>query len=384
MSTGTVVCNRLALGLALSLPCLVFGADEKAPGAAADPATVKAAEAALKERGLRRQGNMLVLINEPELAKLLGDQKKLKRDVVAAGKVMAEALSLERATQQELNQLRLQRRELNAELAGVRNVDRHNRIVGQMNELSARIDEMQEDKTVDERVKAARLAYSEARERYVQQALDARKLADKLRSGWADLAHDPLAQAAVARLNQATGKTFVLEESKGLQGSIKALEKIEESVLSEAISLRRDGGDTLLVDVTMNGKHTQEMCLDSGASIVVLPHQAAERMDLAPGESAEPMILVLADGRMVKAKRILIGSVRVGKFTVQNVEGAVLPAELTHATPLLGMSFLANFKFDIDPRAGKLTMTRIEGDESQPTAAAGERPSRARKRSAGK
>lgn len=375
--------TAVALSLWASAAGVQAADDGKETAVTADPMAVKAAEAALKELGLRRQGNSLVLAGESELAKLLADQKKLKREIVVASKVLGEALAAEQAVGQQLHQFRLQRRELSAELASVKNVERHNRIVGQINEFTARIDELQEDKTSSERVKAARQDYSAARERYVQHILESRKLADTLRSRWADLAHDAAAKTAVERLSAATGKTFVLEESRNLQNLAKSLEKIEESVLSESIALRRDGGDTLLVDVTMNAKHTREMCLDSGASIVVLPYKMAEELDLTPGESAESLLLVLADGRTVQAKRILISSVRVGKFTVQNVEGAVLPAELTRASALLGMSFLVNFKFDIDPRAGKLSMTRVEGDEMQPSkTSVGEKPARSRKKDA--
>ncbi len=384
MTARNFACGLATIGLWLACARSTSAAEIDEPPKA-DAAAVKSAEAALKQHGLRRQGNMLVLINEPELSKLLNDQKKFKREIVSAGKLLAETLGIERAAQQELNQYRQQRRELNAELQNVRNVERHNRIVTQINELTARMEEIQEDKSTDNRVKETRQAYSQARERYVQLVLDARKLADKLNDRWDELAHDSQALAAVRQLNEASGKTFALQESKGLANLVRQLEKVEESVLSEAISLRRDGGDTFLVDVTFGGKHTQEMCLDSGASIVILPHAIAQRLELTPGESAEPVILVLADGRTVQAKKIMIDSVRVGKFSVQNVEGAVLPADLKYATPLLGMSFLANFKFDIDPAAATLTMTRVEGDDLPPAgSASGEKPARARKRPAGK
>ena len=78
------------------------------------------------------------------------------------------------------------------------------------------------------------------------------------------------------------------------------------------------------------------------------------------------IILVLADGRRVPAKRITIDSIRVGRFVVEDVEGAVLPAELTEASLILGMSYLSNFKFDIDPGTMKLRMTRLDGDDLEP------------------
>ena len=117
-------------------------------------------------------------------------------------------------------------------------------------------------------------------------------------------------------------------------------------------------------EVTFNGKHTKELAIDSGSSVISLPFKMASEMGLEPPGSAETVVLVLADGREVEAKRITIPTLRVGKFTVENVDAAVMPAELVRAAPILGMSFLRNFKFDINSETGKLTLTRVEAPTS--------------------
>jgi aspartyl protease family protein len=58
-----------------------------------------------------------------------------------------------------------------------------------------------------------------------------------------------------------------------------------------------------------------------------------------------------------------LNTVRVGKFTVDNVECAVLGDEAVSAEPLLGMSFLEHFKFEIDSSAKKLTMVKVSGTD---------------------
>ena len=58
-----------------------------------------------------------------------------------------------------------------------------------------------------------------------------------------------------------------------------------------------------------------------------------------------------------------LASVRVGKFTVENVECAVLGDDAVAAEPLLGMSFLEHFKFEVDAAARKLTMVKVSGTE---------------------
>jgi predicted aspartyl protease len=48
----------------------------------------------------------------------------------------------------------------------------------------------------------------------------------------------------------------------------------------------------------------------------------------------------LADGRQIPAKLIKLSTVRVGKFTAENVECVVLGEQANNAFPLLGISFL--------------------------------------------
>ena len=52
---------------------------------------------------------------------------------------------------------------------------------------------------------------------------------------------------------------------------------------------------------------------------------------------------------------------------MDNVECAVLGPEASMAEPLLGMSFLENFKFEIDAAAKKLNMVKVASSDA-PTA----------------
>ena len=167
----------------------------------------------------------------------------------------------------------------------------------------------------------------------------------------------------MARVNEATIKE---EPSPALKTMLAKLQDLEESVLSEKIPLRNDGSDTLMVSVVVDSKHTLEMCVDSGASLICLPAAMAERVGVRTGSSDPDIILELANGSRVRAKRTQIPSVRVGKFTVKNVECAVLGPEAVSAMPLLGMSFLQNFKFEIDSQEPSLTMVKVEEDGGKP------------------
>ena len=78
--------------------------------------------------------------------------------------------------------------------------------------------------------------------------------------------------------------------------------------------------------------------------------------------------LQLGDGKVVEAKQMILKSVRVGSFTVENVECAVLPPVLVAAEPALGGSFLKHFTYKLDPKAGKLHLAQFgtEGTTAKP------------------
>ena len=64
--------------------------------------------------------------------------------------------------------------------------------------------------------------------------------------------------------------------------------------------------------------------------------------------------------RRIRAHEVTVPSLRVGKFTVDNVRCAVLGPEATEAEPLLGLSFLKQFRFEIDTQKSTLTMVKVD------------------------
>ena len=80
-----------------------------------------------------------------------------------------------------------------------------------------------------------------------------------------------------------------------------------------------------MVEVTLNGKVTRTMILDSGGSTVAVPADLAKELEMVPGPNDPTIRLQLADGKIVEGKQMMLKSVRVGTFTIENVECAVLP-----------------------------------------------------------
>jgi aspartyl protease family protein len=321
----------------------------------------KAAEKILAAKGLKRSGANLLLTEETELSKALTAAPKLKKAVLDADKVVAGFEKKAADNKKLITTYTQERRKLNAAIGSMKlTIDQHNRAVTAYNELGDRINLLIENGGMEKELKAARADQNKARETYIDHVLSMQKLVEKGKQKLADLAEDSAAKAAVEQLSKATGKEYAIKESGGWQFAIRSLKKLEDAVLSEQIDLRDDGSSTLLVSVSLNGK-LKELCVDSGSSLISLPYKMARDVGLNPDSSDDEVTLVLADGRQVKAKRLLIPKVRVGKFELENVACAVMPATLPDAAPLLGMSFLGQFSFKIDTESKKLTMTKIDG-----------------------
>lgn len=119
----------------------------------------------------------------------------------------------------------------------------------------------------------------------------------------------------------------------------------------------------LTVETTLNKKVKANLMLDTGSSLVVLSSKIAVSLGIDASASVSDSVeLVLADGRKVKAQRVILGNVSVQGAEIEKVEAAVLPEQensvLTH-DGLLGMSFLKKFTFKIDQKNDKLVLEKL-------------------------
>jgi clan AA aspartic protease (TIGR02281 family) len=120
--------------------------------------------------------------------------------------------------------------------------------------------------------------------------------------------------------------------------------------------------------VTFNGKLTKPLAFDTGAASVVLPAALAAAIGLKPGKDDPTVRTQVADGSIVEAKRMTIPSVRVGKFTVQDVVCLVMPAAKEDVPPLLGQTFLKNFTHQFSGETGTLVLSQVETPEAEKVA----------------
>lgn len=117
------------------------------------------------------------------------------------------------------------------------------------------------------------------------------------------------------------------------------------------------------VETMLNKKVKANLVLDTGASLVVLSSKIAASLGIDVSDKfSDAVDLVLADGRKVGARRIILESVSVQGAEIEKVEAAVLPKQennLFTQDGLLGMSFLKKFTFKIDQKNDKLILEKL-------------------------
>ena len=249
--------------------------------------------------------------------------------------------------QQQRNLLSQQRNLLVAE---------HNQVVNQLNTLQ---EQQNKDQGQDQKLQL-NAEVAQSREKYMQAVLDLRKSVDALTAKYDELAKNPEATKALEALSASTKSKQRLGPSAKIRDAIKLLEKAERSVQSETIELHRENG--VFHVYSSLGKVPTKMIFDTGASLTTISAKLASRIGLKL-KTADPTVqLTTADGTVVEAKRLVIPSVRVGKFTVQNVECAVMPAEKGDVDPLLGQTFFKHFKVEFSAEAGRLSLKKLDTD----------------------
>jgi clan AA aspartic protease (TIGR02281 family) len=351
-----------------------------APGAAR--AGQSPSEDVLKSHGLsvRRGGSTYVLAAESEIQLKLNEVQRIFKQ-----------LSVALRRRHEFDQSALERRRLvpglleerillSQQLRAVNRQDvvLHNQLVGRFNEINDQL-HLLDMRAADPRVKQdIDNEVSQRRAQYIQAIFDLRELVDSTLRQYAELARDDTIKTALEALTSKSKSPVKLGPSRGFDENAKQLAIREKSVLSQAIEMRRTGG-VFEVDVTLNGKETTPMIFDTGASLVTLSNEFAAKIGVQPQPTDQTVELHDATGGITAAKKMTISTVRVGPFTVNNVDCAVLPADKRDVPLLLGQSFINQFTHRVDN--GRLLLSKVETNEPQSKAAATPRKTTKAKRS---
>jgi len=318
-------------------------------------------EELLASKGLRASGDLWSLPGESELNRGLREAQKIWGEITRAQRELAKAQKVVDAGDEVMLAFVGQLGKFGTMLRTVRTAEDNNRIVGAMNELRAQMMARARQLEGEEKARdrAAAAAFAKAGE-YEQLLIESRQLHGEVKSRYEALAADSEVAEAIRLCNQAAAKQSRLGPGVLFAGIDKRLAGLEAKVFSEAIPLRQGEGRLWYVPVVFNGQNTQEMAIDTGASVIALSFEHAQAVGLTPGPDARTVHAQIADGSVVACKLVFAQTVRVGKFTAENVECTVLPQGTPPSTPLLGLSFFKHFNFQIDSAQGRLIMSQID------------------------
>jgi aspartyl protease family protein len=320
------------------------------------------AKAKLADQGIRVTHAGLSLTDEADLNKAFGEAAVLKRKMAVAARDLEAIQEQDEEIHENVRELTQQNVAINRQLAASRNRYLHNQLVGAAN---ANVSEMklmmQGQEQSKKEVDRIRQSANAAREKYVEQILKTRELADAVLEKYSTLAEDKEVQSALDEWNAAAKTKFKLAPSRMLKLHLKRLQALERTVISDKISLRRQG-ESYYVSVVINGQPAQELIVDSGANTVMLPYKIAQECGVSVDASSPDVTIGTANGGRSKAKLAMADTIRIGKFTANNVQCIVLGPEATNAPALLGMSFLNRYKFELNAQGSTLSMMEVTAE----------------------
>jgi clan AA aspartic protease (TIGR02281 family) len=327
------------------------------------PDVVSKAEKFLEGVKLRRSGKTIQSTDTAIVSRAISGLAREKRKLRLVRQEWQLVVDRLAALRLELQRLNAQTGELSLQLARVPagDVTANNRIVGLLNATNAltkaKVTEREQTKKL---LSAKRDVLDDAETKYAETILAIRRDFTAARDKLAVALADQKVQIALKVIHANFETPEGLDADKILAALDKRIQRIEQEIFSESIPLDSERG-SLYVDVVV-GKKMVRMVVDSGASLVTLPIKTASELGIVVPIDARVLKMVLADGRSIPARAVTLPRMRVGEFEAENVEAAVLDAAASNAEPLLGLSFLRNFKTELDPAGKTLKMLRVDAD----------------------
>ncbi len=326
------------------------------------PEVVAKAEGYLEEVQLRRSGKSIQSTKSTELSRALSALAKKQRDVRLVQQSWQNAEKQLAANRNLLQALNVQLGELNLQLARVAggDVQANNRLVGLIEATRAQVQSaLANRETLKNQLAEQRSKLTIAETAYAETVLAIRADYERLNSDVKSAIERKETQIALSVMSTNFDTPKELTSEVVLQSLDKRLKSFEKEIFREAIPLEVASSGALHTTVVVGTKPVR-MIVDSGAALVTLPVKTALELGIEIPLEARSLKMVMADGRTIPAKSIVLPRVRIGQFEAKNVEAAVLDPIATDAEPLLGMSFLGHFKFEINANEKTISMLRVE------------------------
>jgi aspartyl protease family protein len=347
----------------LTVSLKASAAGEDAPAKFADEVVGKA-EVVLAEAGIKRSGKSFMATETAEIARAISGLTRDRRELRLVYQDWKQVSDRIDGIRTELERLNLQDGQYNLQLATLAadDVTTQNKIVGLINATRAQSRSLvtERDRLKETLLPEKRDALNKSESKYAETVLGIRRAYLELETRIDHALKDSKIEIAlkVMSTNFETPKT--ISAAAVLTSLDKRIQKIEQEIFSENIQLDVERG-SLFVPVSIDGKSTR-MVVDSGATLVSLPAETATELGIQVPADARTLQLIMADGRTINARSVVLKKIRVGQFEAENVAAAVLDPIAAGAEPLLGMSFLQNFKFEIDSTSKSLKMLRVSAE----------------------
>jgi clan AA aspartic protease (TIGR02281 family) len=326
-------------------------------------------------RGLTHMGFWLILPDEADVHAKIDSLRAAKFQARAenaahlnsTSDLKSDEDSLE-AEEQQFNQLndQVNRSAAYGKTLSKKDPDKYNSWVDEYNMLLGKRAAL----AIDIQTKITRLnelqkpsAASSARSNYIGLAMELSAKAETIAAGYKTLARDAELLAAIRQFNQSNGTHARLGPSGLFADDLEFIRQCARDVVSSPVPVTLDDGGDPCVQAVLNGKVTDTMIWDSGATNVILSAATGKALGLDLGD-ARTVKMAVADGRIVSAKVVNLDSIQLGAFIVKNVECFVQPPEVK-AVDLLGDTFQNHFISRLDQQSGQLQLTQIDPNVTQ-------------------
>lgn len=353
----------LAFLLLAAAPKTQTQADPAQPGPRYSDEVVAKADKVLADVGLKRSGKTIVSTGSADLSRRLSALAPSRRALKLISDVWKQTAEQGKQLKRQAEITSAQNIPVNTQLAQAGlDIETRNRLVAMNNANVATLRQLALDQErVQQKLAHERNELNNAEAAYAESILALRKDFDALHKDLQNSLAQKQVKLALMVCHTNFGTPLELPADTILNTLGNRLKQAEQEIFRESIPLEVSPNGSLYVNVVIGDKTTR-MVVDSGATVVSLPLEIARQLGVTIPADAPQVKLELADGREIPGRLVKLASIRVGQFEAKDVDAAIFDLVAAKAEPLLGMSYLSHFKFEINADEKSLKLLRVKAE----------------------